>query len=392
MRTGAWSIVVIGLALPCLPSIAGAVGQEPVPSPSAALEEPTLDDLGKLYREGQPDRALAIVARWQRDKGEAETNRLRSAGGASAEERERSLRAGALILAERGVLDAGADDLGRARWELRSAWRLVAELGDATSARFAGRFYLLASLALHAVADIGAAHAIAAKGLERFKTDPELLLAEGAIAERAATLRRYEAPPGMPLWRRPAAGPAAADAISKFLRGTPSADGCFAIEGVPGSHDCLPPQSLGHAQSQYSLALDRDPGLVEARLRLGRVLLLQHDPRSALASLDKVTSGATLPSQLHLARLFEGQAREELGDLTGAVSAYEAAVKVDPEGQAALIALGRALNLVGERARSQEAFALALRPSRSLDPWCAYLAGQPHRVTPLLQELRELVR
>jgi non-ribosomal peptide synthetase component F len=91
-----------------------------------------------------------------------------------------------------------------------------------------------------------------------------------------------------------------------------------------------------------------------------------------------------------MARLFEGRAREQLGDLHGAAAAFAEAVMLAPRAQSARVAEGRALDRLGEGARSQEAFDWAMLPEADaqLDPWWDYHRGQPDRIKGVLEELR----
>jgi hypothetical protein len=61
------------------------------------------------------------------------------------------------------------------------------------------------------------------------------------------------------------------------------------------------------------------------------------------------------------------------------------------ESQSALVALGRALDRLGEGTRAQEAFESVLQAEAPRDPWMDYIKGQPDRIDTLLEELRRLV-
>jgi predicted Zn-dependent protease len=163
------------------------------------------------------------------------------------------------------------------------------------------------------------------------------------------------------------------------------------IEGELGEGGRLPMTGLADAQALYAKALKQDPGLLEARLRLGRVLLLRGRPREALPELERVGRESPRPAQCYMARMFEGRTRERLGDPRGAAAAFAAAVERVPRGQSALVALGRALDRLGEGTRAQEAFDRALQAEVQRDPWLDYIKGQPDRIDALLEELRRLV-
>jgi hypothetical protein len=55
------------------------------------------------------------------------------------------------------------------------------------------------------------------------------------------------------------------------------------------------------------------------------------------------------------------------------------------------VALGRALDGLGEGPRAQATFGLALQAAGEPDPWVEYIKGQPDRIDTLVDELRRLV-
>jgi tetratricopeptide (TPR) repeat protein len=391
MRVAVPILLSVGIGLPCLwSSVAPAsayasnAGSSPLPA------EATLADLAQRYLAGDTQATVSAVARWDEGTLEAEAKQLLSAKTEDIDSRDASLRAAALVIAEAAGRDLSANQLPAARWKLECAANLVDAESASGTDLFARRFYLLSGLALHAVADIGSAYAMLNRGLRRFDQDPGLQLAMGSVVEMIAGLRRYDDGP-----QAPSILPAMAGGPIGRLHwelGQAAANDCFSIEGVRRSDRCMESQTMDGAEARYAAALALQPGLLEAHLRLGRVRLLRGNARDALRELDVVVAQSSDPFQRHLAYLFQGAAREELGDFEGAVSAYEAATREAPQAQSALIALGRACSRLGEGARAQDAFARAFRASRAFDPWWLYLHGQPRRMERLLVELRGLVR
>jgi len=287
---------------------------------------------------------------------------------------EATLPAAAALLSDAALRALHQGDPRRARWELQAAARLAhATRSTGGFASFTQRFYLVAGLMLHGMADLAGAYEMLSEGRRHTEDDAELLLALGAVSETIAALRKYELPEEP---RRQAGS-----------RDEPQ----FVIEGELGEGGRLPRTDLADAQALYTKALRRDSGLLEARLRLGRVLLLRGRPREALPELERVGRESPRPSQCYMAWLFEGRTRERLGDLQGAATAFAAAVERVPQGQSALVALGRALDRLGEGTRAQDAFESALQAEAQRDPWLDYIKGQPDRIDPLLEELRRLV-
>jgi tetratricopeptide (TPR) repeat protein len=219
--------------------------------------------------------------------------------------------------------------------------------------------------------EIAAGDELLGEALRRFPDDPELLTAQGALVETVASLRDYEPPPGS----APTGG----------------AGGGYRSE-LGGRGGSLPGASLARAEARYERAVALDTELVEARLRLAHVHLLQGRAGEALVDLERVAARTRKPRLLYLARLFEGRAREMLRDAEGAVTAYRACTSQLPHAQSGLLALGRALDRLGDPSGAQAAFASVGTAGARFDPWWSYQAGQPQRIDDLVAELRELAR
>jgi VWFA-related protein len=138
--------------------------------------------------------------------------------------------------------------------------------------------------------------------------------------------------------------------------------------------------AAGKATRAYRQAARLDAGLLEARLRLGRVLGLSgayEEAEKEFAAVESSGDGRLTS----LARIFQGGLRDARGDLLGAVRHYEAALLADPESSMAAFALSEALHRSGRHGPAADALAAALRPSTSteLSPWFAYHLGRGHR-------------
>jgi len=355
--------IALGLAL------AAVAAGTPVTASSAS--DRSLAELAEAYRTVDRSKAMAGVALWDRDKVEAETRRLLAGTGGDVLLREATGLAAVALLTESALLDMNVGDAARARWELQSAARLMeAAPQTARGSAFARRFYLLAGLVLHRVVELEAGHALLIQALRRQRDDPELLTALGAIIETVAALRQYDRSPD------------SAD------RGTLQHHGYSSESGGGGA---LPSASLAEAEARYQQAVALDPAPAEARLRLGRVRLLQGRPSEALKDLERAATEARQPEQHYMARLFEGRAREALGDVSGAAVAYRDATAHAPHAQTALLALAHALDRLGDIAGAQGALDRASGAGGHQDPWWDYQMGQPSRLDPLMQELRRLV-
>ncbi len=152
-------------------------------------------------------------------------------------------------------------------------------------------------------------------------------------------------------------------------------------------------RQLKAAEKLFRRAIELDPGLEEAHLRLGRVLLQRSHEHEAAAELRWVVENSTDSRLLALAHLFRGQLQEDGGRLQEAVIAFRAALWADSESQAARLALSHVLHRLGEPAAAAEAARAVLeRTLVGLDCWMAYHYGFPGRFEIALEQLREEVR
>lgn len=148
------------------------------------------------------------------------------------------------------------------------------------------------------------------------------------------------------------------------------------------------------ARRCYREALEAQPDLHEARLRLGHVLQLRGETAAARTELEKVVAGGATADQRYLARLFLGDLAEARRDWAGAVAHYRAAVDLDPQAISARLALSASRGLADDpAAATHEALTvLEMRgadPER--DPWWTYLRPGRHQVAAALSALRQEV-
>jgi hypothetical protein len=149
------------------------------------------------------------------------------------------------------------------------------------------------------------------------------------------------------------------------------------------------------AESSFSRAAKLDPGLVEARIRLGAVLTRLERYREALAALQPALNGVQDPVLRYYAELFCARAAEGLGDLAAAGSHYESAQAVLPSAKAPLLALGRLARSTGDRARAAELVLRVIvardRTAPPGDPWWVYNMWQSRDSASLLHALRQSI-
>jgi tetratricopeptide (TPR) repeat protein len=124
------------------------------------------------------------------------------------------------------------------------------------------------------------------------------------------------------------------------------------------------------------------------------VLQRRGQPGDARRELAAVAAAESGPEVAYLAHLFLGSLEQQAGRTTGALEQYEAALRVGPEGQAALVANSYALHRLGRREEARESLARALAGSprrEHPDPWWRYQMGEAHRLSGLLLQLRREV-
>lgn len=153
-------------------------------------------------------------------------------------------------------------------------------------------------------------------------------------------------------------------------------------------------QAAGKAEKAYRQALEADQSLREARLRLGRILLLRGKNKAALQQLRPLASDQDTYIR-GMANLLLGRVEQEQGRLADALLHFRTAVAT-MQSRRGHLALGQALFLTGLPQEASEHFeaALAAPAEGQLDPWLAYNFGpeQGQGFARLMRELRNGVK
>ena len=136
------------------------------------------------------------------------------------------------------------------------------------------------------------------------------------------------------------------------------------------------------------------PDFVEARLRLGKILVEQKNYAEALDHLGRVATSTEDAALRYHAFLFSGDAALSLERAGDARTAYEHALDLFPRAQAAQLGLGASLRLLGERQTAIDAIMSTIMVSpdardESDEPWWDYYDGNDAAVDRLLAALRE---
>lgn len=156
---------------------------------------------------------------------------------------------------------------------------------------------------------------------------------------------------------------------------------------------------LDKAAGHFRDALTIDDTLVEARVRLGRVLQERGKLPEARRELEAAVAAAVVapsPAVVHyFASMFLGEVLEAQGDAAGAIARYQETVKRWPECQSAHLALSRAFEATGDRRAAADALQPLWRAEaerKCVDPWWIYNDGQAWRMRPLIEDLRGSVK
>jgi len=158
------------------------------------------------------------------------------------------------------------------------------------------------------------------------------------------------------------------------------------------SHDA----SLQLAERYFSRAVSLDPQLVEARIRLGRVIGLQGRHDAAIEQLEQALAVTGDPLLQYYGHLFLGHEREATADTAGARRHFERARDLFPTAQSPHLALSRLARVAGALPGALDALApILVLPADQVqrpDPWWVYPMGIGRMETALVEDLRRFAR
>ena len=149
--------------------------------------------------------------------------------------------------------------------------------------------------------------------------------------------------------------------------------------------------SLSRAEAAFKEAVRLDPGFVEARVRLGRVMTLRGRSEEALELLRPVEEGRADPIVRYFAALFLGDVHERAGRRDAAVAAYRHAAALYPDAQSPRLALSAIAIARGDRTGGIDALQRLLElpadEKRRHDPWWVYEIGTGRHSEALMEAL-----
>ena len=238
----------------------------------------------------------------------------------------------------------------------RSALKTTPDPGSDDTVR---RWYLAAGAFMSRTRRIEPVHF--ERALELFRNDPDVLFAVAAVHEVLAGVRTQAALRSMKVPR----------------------DVTFGVQSEGAE--------LRLAEQLYKRALERNPALVEARIRLGRVLGLRGRHDEAIGHLRQGQSAGEALLRYY-AHLFLGAEYEALGNGSEARRSYEQAAMLAPTAQSPLLGLSRVADRAGDRAAAREAVGRVLTlpagDPEQADPWWVYEVVHGRHVNQLFDDLR----
>lgn len=340
----------------------GVVASQPAVSQTTAYEE-----LIRLYRSGEIDRAIAKVSTLPEPEGRIR-QRMEWIRMAQKQAREADLHAALLLhteIAFHQLEDAlpvigGYPPPPSFMRQLSIIDRIHATLRTSNPrSPFLRRWYLLwEALRQSNVLVLYPEKAdFLEVGLDTFPDDGELLLAMGS---------RHE----MRWWHWPD-------------------NGHRDVDGNMGSGVGL----LRTARRYLEKSVTVDPKNTEAHMRFARVLLLLGELDKAAAELKVLQAASEGPAFQYLGLLFEGELHERRRDPAAAANAYERAAALVGVPQAARLARARLAHATGDRKQAVNSVVMAMAaPLTQADPWWWYIRGQSWRIDFYLAAARKAVR
>jgi tetratricopeptide (TPR) repeat protein len=326
---------------------------------AAAPALPGYRELVEAYGRGETTTAVSALRALGAELAREEARKLRRGRGCDA----RCTEAAVLMHTDAAVAAGGAAE---ADLQLATARELLDGLPEGSEGRAWRRDWLLAAGYLReGQSRLPEALRFFEEAERVSPGDAEALLGQGTVEEVASLL-----PELMPRTRE--AAPVGSERLPEF------------VERAERE------QYETRALALYERALSREPRLLEARLRRGRIEERRGKAREARADLEAVAREAKEPYLQSLARLFLGELEEQGGRLEAAVESYRAAEEAWPGFQSAGVALARALERQGRRDESARVIERDLERAGAPrdDPWIGYHLGLAWRRDAVLDALK----
>jgi tetratricopeptide (TPR) repeat protein len=308
---------------------------------------PEYEEAVFLYARGERALAVAALSRLRSDQTDAQLDILenaarRAARCASCADPVKDLRLRAAVMLH---VDRDEDERQAAAGlepprtcpgtHMRRAGRIAALIATREpTADFVRRFFLAMAQRSHWYGCLQDAQQWGREGLKLFPGNPALLSTVAAALEEEATLW---APKPVPVGGSHTEEMAAQLEArqERFLR-------------------------FGQAERLLAQALLADPTLNESRLQLGRVQWKLDKGEVARQTLEEMLRRDGASPSAYLAHLCLGQIHRRSGRTADALQHFTRALTLDPQSQAAAVALSEALLLASDAARAREVLQQAL--------------------------------
>ena len=285
----------------------------------------------------------------------------------------------AAVLLHLEVFLRGAGSRAARDFHLGAALQLMAAADTALSRDFKRTCHLLVLWSFQGTLDVEALVPRLQAAVDRFGSDPDLLLVQGTLFELLASRPDRE----LESVRVPAVMVVAE--LTDRTGGTQD----------PVSIRVQRPAVYTYCARLYRRALALSPNLHEARVRLARVLMEGGRPFEALQVLNDLPAAGELaqPRLRYLASLVRARVLLRLGRSEEAADACRQAGRLFPGCQTPLVALSASLRASGALDASRDVMRGALTGgSCAEDPWASYPAGQAWRVIPSTEQLERGLR
>jgi len=367
----------------------------------------------RAHTPGERDASLLTLMRWSRD---ATFAAIDAAGRGDAD--VRILAAGLILHTDIGILErasggGAAAGIGRSvrlldaesigslqrtyQWD--AGRRLATMLAKRPQGAPIARLWFRAVAALFQQwGDLGAVRVHLDRAADVFPDDPLLTLYRGTLHQAyadariqmyMARTRRGDSP------RRPTeGGPMYRDAAGNLRdAGTETTENSTNMPLMTTIKETG--IELGWAESDLRRAIQLDPSLAEARIRLAHVVGARDNSAEAAALAREALAKPLPPFLEYYGAMVLGRNAERLGDPAEAKAAYDRALALFPYGQAARVGASRVALNAGRR---DEAVASILEgtgpdaPADRLDPWEWYYRLHEPQATSLVTELRASLR
>jgi tetratricopeptide (TPR) repeat protein len=170
------------------------------------------------------------------------------------------------------------------------------------------------------------------------------------------------------------------------------------VGGPRGPRPLVTPPStrtlLDRAEQLFRRALQRDPGLVEARVRLARLTAAHGRHSEAIDLLQRALGAPSADDVRYLALMLLGDELRKVGRLSDAGTRYEEAAELLTTAQSPLLALAQLAQERGDRPATAAAVERLARlppdPEARVDPVWAYYVMRGRDVERLMRQLHAL--